>query len=268
MQTLVVKYGGSVKEDFTFLLEEISCYVREGVHVVIVHGGGPEVTHWLTRLGHVTEFAQGQRVTDEFTLQVVEMVLSGRVGKRIVRQLQKFGTAAVSISGQDAGMVQASSYSNGILGYVGQVVEVNTTLVQDLLSAHYVPVIAPLGLDEAGQLYNINADFVAASIAGALRADAFILATDVPGVRESAHSPHTLSQLTETEALAMIANGQAVGGMIPKLQAVVHAVQNGAKAAYVVDGRMADVLHGVMEGCSVGTRIIPVGVTEGGVHHA
>ncbi|PWI57649.1 acetylglutamate kinase [Sulfoacidibacillus thermotolerans] len=268
MQTLVVKYGGSVSEEHTFLLEEIAYYARNDVHVVVVHGGGPEVTQWLSRLGHATEFAKGQRITDELALQVVEMVLSGRVGKRIVRQLQKYGVRALSLCGEDAGMVRAVPYENGLLGYVGQVEMVDVRLLCSLLADRYVPVIAPLGVDANGQVYNINADFVAASLAGALRADAFVLATDVAGVREHANSQHTLEQLTEEEAISMVEDGRAIGGMIPKLQAVVHAVQSGAKAAYVLDGRMADALHSVMEGRSIGTRIIPTGIMKGGVEHA
>lgn len=268
VQTIVLKYGGSMKEDSTLLLEEVAYYAQRGVRFVIVHGGGPEVTHWLARLGHETEFVQGQRVTDEFSLQVVEMVLAGRVGKRIVRQLQQFGIEAISISGEDGPIIAATLYEEGLLGYVGQVETVNTSLLEVLLAAKIVPVLAPLGLDAAGQLYNINADFVAASLAGALRADAFILATDVPGVREHAQSAHTLDRLTADEALAMVHDGRAVGGMIPKLQAAVGAIAQGAKAAYVLDGQKADTLQRVLEDRAVGTRIMPSEMVRGGTDHA
>lgn len=268
VQTIVLKYGGSMKEDSTLLLEEVAYYAQRGVRFVIVHGGGPEVTQWLARLGHETEFVQGQRVTDEFSLQVVEMVLAGRVGKRIVRQLQQFGIEAISISGEDGPIIAATLYEEGLLGYVGQVETVNTSLLEVLLAAKIVPVLAPLGLDAAGQLYNINADFVAASLAGALRANAFILATDVSGVREHAQSAHTLDRLTADEALAMVHDGRAVGGMIPKLQAAVGAIAQGAKAAYVLDGQKADTLQRVLEDRAVGTRIMPSEMVRGGTDHA
>ncbi len=258
MQTIVIKYGGSVNIAANYLLEEIAYHVLRGTKVVIVHGGGPEISSFLTRLGHSSQFLDGQRVTDETTLEVVEMVLAGRVGKRIVRHLAAHGAKAVSISGEDAGLVKAVPYSDDdLLGLVGKVDEVDTDILHTLLDAGYVPVVAPLGIDRDGQMRNINADFVAGAIAGSLGADAFILATDVPGVKETPTSSSAIAQLTVSEALAMIEDGRATGGMIPKIQAAVEAVVKGAGETWVVDGTRAGIFDGVMRRERIGTRICP-----------
>lgn len=255
MTTCVVKYGGSVRDETSLLLEEIAYFSRSGVKIAIVHGGGPEISGWLSRIGHSSSFLDGQRVTDETTLDVVEMVLGGRVGKRIVRQLQGFGVQAVSISGEDGGLIEAVTHEAPDLGRVGRVAAVNPRLVHHLLDAGYVPVIAPLGLDSSGRVLNINADAVAGALAGALAADAFLLATDVAGVKESPHSLHAIPQLTADEAMRMIADKRAVGGMIPKIAAAVAAVEGGARDAYITDGTMAGILEAVLRKEAIGTRI-------------
>lgn len=256
MRTIVIKYGGSVNAEDTFLLEEIAYYMKARMRIVIVHGGGPEISSFLFRIGHTSHFIDGQRVTDDTTLDIVEMVLAGRVGKRIVRSLGQYGVRAVGISGEDAGLVRAEPFGNDAdLGFVGKVAGVDADLLNCLLDSGYVPVVAPLGVDATGQLRNINADFVAGAIAGALNADAFILATDVPGVKESPQSVRAIPRLSVPAALQMIQTGHATGGMIPKIQAVAEAVLAGAKEAWIVDGRRACIIESVVRQESIGTCI-------------
>lgn len=257
MRTLVVKYGGSVAGGSVDLLDEIAHMAsREGERIAVVHGGGPEITHFLARLGHASPFADGQRVTDEVTLDVAEMVLAGRVGKRIVRTLQRAGARAVGLSGEDGELIRAELYDmSGRLGRVGRVTAVRTDLVELLFRAGYVPVVAPLGLGPDGEPLNINADFAAGALAGALGADAFVLATDVPGVKESAQSPYAIPELSAAKARDMIQSGAIAGGMIPKVEAALAAVDAGAGAAHIVDGRRSAILEAIRRGERIGTRI-------------
>lgn len=269
MNTWVVKYGGSVADEAGDLLREIARMVsREGDRVAVVHGGGPEITQLLERLGHASPFADGQRVTDEITLDAAEMVLAGRVGKRIVRRLQRAGVMAVGLSGEDGGLVRAELYdATGRLGRVGRVTAVRRELVDLLWQAGYVPVLAPLGLGPDGEPLNINADFVAGALAGALGADMFVLATDVPGVKESRHAQHAIPELSAAEAREMIGSGAIAGGMIPKVEAALAAVDAGAGAAHIVDGRRSAILAALRRGEPVGTRIVrgasPVKLIQG-----
>jgi len=267
MRTLVVKYGGSVRDEPTFLLEEIAYFATQGMQIVVVHGGGPEITHYLTQLGLSSRFEQGLRVTDADTLDVVEMVLCGRAGKRIVRSLQAHGARAVGISGEDGGLIRSESYgADQTLGFVGRVAAVDVAVLNSLMKGGFLPVVAPLGVDADGQVRNINADFVAGAIAAALHAEAFVLATDVPGVKESTDSLHPIADLSTTMALALIDQGVVTGGMIPKLQATIEAVSGGAHCAYIVDGRQAGTITAIVQGEVRGTRIM-AGV-ERGVRHA
>ena len=259
----VIKYGGSVSGEPTHLLEEIARLARRGERIAVVHGGGPEISQQLARMGHTTAFLDGQRVTDETARDVAEMVLAGRVGKRIVRALQQFGARAAGISGEDGGLVAARLYDDsGRLGLVGRVAAVDVHLLAALFAAGYVPVIAPLGCDGRGDVLNINADFVAGAVAGALRADAFVLATDVPGVRASRDARSALPELSPARAREMIAAGAIAGGMIPKVEAALAAVAAGAAGAHIVDGRQAGILDGIARGRIAGTRI--GGGDEGG----
>lgn len=267
--TIVVKYGGSVADSDPGLLAEIAEHVGRGVRIVIVHGGGPDVTKWLARLGHQAAFVQGQRVTDEQTLTVAEMVLSGSVGKRIVRTLHRFGAKAAGISGEDGNLLRVTPYDQETLGFVGRIVQVNAGVVRTLLAARYVPVIAPLGLDADQQVYNINADLAAGAIAAELRADALVLATDVEGVKENPGSPSVIRRLSFEQAQGMIASGSANGGMIPKLEAALATLIGGTKAAHIVDGRRAGVLSGVLCGNPPGTTVVgEILAGRGGVSHA
>lgn len=256
MSTLVVKYGGSVRDEGRYLEEDIAHFAGTGQRLVVVHGGGPEISRHLARLGLPAQFVAGQRVTDAETLDVVEMVLAGRVGKRIVRALQARGVRAVGISGEDAMLLRTVPYDEQeSLGFVGQVERVDSHILEVLLAAGYLPVVAPLGVDANGQVRNINADVAAGALSAALCADAFVLATDVVGVMESATSLHAVPELRVAQALDWIASGIISGGMVPKVMAAVAAVQQGARAAYIVDGRQAGILDAVMTHGRVGTRI-------------
>lgn len=269
MTTIVVKYGGSVADSDPGLLAEIAEHAARGVRIVIVHGGGPEVTKWLTRLDHQAAFVQGQRVTDEQTLAVAEMVLSGSVGKRIVRSLLRLGAKAAGISGEDGNLLRVAPYDQKKLGFVGRVVQVDLGIVQTLLAAGYIPVVAPLGLDAEQQVYNINADLAAGAIAAELHADALVLATDVEGVRKDPHSPAVIRQLSWQQAREMIVSGSANGGMIPKLEAALATLTGGTKAAHIVDGRRPGVLSDLLGGNPSGTTIVtPISAGEGGVCYA
>lgn len=266
-QTLVVKYGGSVAHQADFLLEDIAYHARVGHKIIVVHGGGPEISHYLSRLGHTSAFIEGQRVTDETTLDVAEMVLAGRVGKRIVRQLQQLGAQAVGISGQDAGMFRCEPFGDdSVLGMVGRVTAVDKMLLTLLLDAGIIPVIAPLAVDSRGQVRNINADTVAGFVAGAFLADAFVLATDVPGVKECSDARTAIPQMTVADVFAKIEEGTITGGMIPKVMAAVEAIEQGARSAWIADGRVAGLLDGVLTGSKVGTRIVASHEERGALH--
>ncbi len=259
MGTWVVKYGGSVAGETADLLTEVARMAGEGERIAVVHGGGPEITHFLARIGHASSFVGGQRVTDDVTLDVAEMVLAGRVGKRIVRALQRAGAQAVGLSGEDGELMRAELYdASGALGRVGRVAAVRACLVELLFEAGYVPVIAPLGIGPDDQPLNINADFAAGALAGALGADAFVLATDVPGVKESAQARQAIPELSAQKARGMIRSGAIAGGMIPKVEAALAAVEAGAGEAHIVDGRRPGILAALRRGENAGTKIVHV----------
>ena len=257
MQTVVIKYGGSVSGEPTNLLKDIARAAQYGVRIVVVHGGGPEITALLQQLGHTSTFVDGHRVTDEATLDAVEMVLAGRVGKRLVRTLAAYGASAVGVSGQDGEMVLAEAYpSDESLGYVGRVVQIHDRLLSVLLDAGYIPVVAPLGVDQQGRVRNINADLVAGSIAGQLQADAFILATDVAGVKRSPDDTEPVASLTMQEVEQWIQEGIITGGMIPKVSSALDALRLGAKEARIVDGRKTGLFSALLQETAFGTQII------------
>ncbi len=263
MQTVVIKYGGSVGGQQTDLLQEIARASDYGMRVVVVHGGGPEITALLEKLGHTSTFLDGHRVTDETTLDAVEMVLCGRVGKRLVRILQGLGAKAVSISGEDGFMIQAVPYGDDdVLGYVGRVQRVDVSLLELLLDAGYIPVVAPLGVDSMGHVRNINADLVAGSIAGKLQADAFVLATDVAGVKQNPKDDAAVPLLSIRQVQRWIQEGIITGGMIPKVTAALDALKWGARSAYIVHARHKGLFAALQENKAFGTQIV-VATEEG-----
>ncbi|MBI4287882.1 MAG: acetylglutamate kinase [Chloroflexi bacterium] len=252
---LLVKIGGSTlgSQDTTF--EDLVALQKQGVPVVVVHGGGAVITDWLKKQGVATRFVNGRRVTDEPTLATVVAVLAGLVNSEIVAKVNSLGGKAVGLSGVDGPLLEAG-IREPELGLVGEVVKVNTRPVEMLLAAGYIPVIAPLGLmsgaDGKGQILNVNADTAAAEIAIALKAESFVLLTDVAGVMDK--SGKVFDALTVHEANTLIASGVASGGMIPKLEACFKAVERVPRAR-IIDGRQAHALRGEVEGVGGGTTI-------------
>jgi acetylglutamate kinase len=246
--TVVVKYGGAAMTDHTVrmkVLKDVVLLRLVGMNPIIVHGGGPEINALMDRLGVEVCKVQGCRVTDAATMEIVEMVLSGTTNKSIVRDLNIAGGNAVGISGKDGGLLRVHKFMpSGVdIGFVGEVEDVNPQVLTDLVSAGYLPVIAPIGTDDAGQSYNINADTAAAAIGGALNADKFIMLTDVPGVLLDMEDPASLvSSLTVSDARMLIETGQISGGMIPKVTACLEALAAGVKRCHIIDGRQPHAL--------------------------
>ena len=220
-----------------------------GIKVVIVHGGGPEITQFLKKVGKESSFVSGLRVTDEETVEIAEMVLDGKINSEIVTLLNRRGVRAVGLSGKDAGLIQAEKklatvYEQGEktkvdIGYVGKAKKVDIKILEDLISKNYVPVIAPIGVGENGESYNINADYVAADIAGALQAEKLLLLTDTEGVYKNFDDKSSfISELTADEAKNYIKSGVIAGGMIPKVEACLRALSTGAKKTHIIDGRL------------------------------
>ena len=251
-KTIVIKYGGNamVNDELkASVMQDVALMKFVGINVVIVHGGGPEITGFLKKLGKESSFVSGLRVTDEETVEVVEMVLDGKVNSEIVTLLNRRGLRAVGLSGKDADLIRAEKklatvYEAGEktkvdVGYVGKSKQVNIQIVNDLLAQGYVPVIAPIGVGEDGESYNINADYVAADIAGALKAEKLLLLTDTEGVYRNAEDKQSfISTLKADDARAFIKDGVISGGMIPKVEACLRALDRGANKAYIIDGRL------------------------------
>jgi acetylglutamate kinase len=239
---VVVKYGGSAMLDPELklnVIKDVALLKLVGMHPVIVHGGGKEISKWVGLLGHEAVFVEGLRVTDDETMEVAEMVLS-KVNKSLVQMLEQIGVKAVGISGKDGGMLQCEKkYANGKdIGFVGNVTAVNTDIIDTLIENGYIPVIAPIGMDENSQSYNINADDAACAIAAALGAEKLAFLTDIEGVYKDPKDPSTLlSQLTLTEAEKLIEDGYIGGGMLPKLKNCIESVKNGVSRVHIIDGR-------------------------------
>lgn len=237
-KTVVVKYGGSVLEAGSAgtVIEDLVLLKAAGVHPVLVHGGGAEITRMLERVGKPTRFVDGLRVTDEDTMEIVEMVLAGRANKALVTMVGQAGGSAVGLSGKDAGLLRARRQERPAgLGLVGEVVEVRDALLRTLNEAGYIPVIASIGVGPGGESLNLNADHAAAALAVALGASKLILLTDVPGVmRTQDGTPTLISSLTAAEARALVADGTVSRGMIPKVEACLLALERGVPSAHII----------------------------------
>lgn len=270
-KTVVVKYGGNAMLDASLkhaVAQDIADFSRAGVRLAIVHGGGPEITGLLKAMNKKSEFVAGLRVTDAETAMLAEMALVGKTNPELVNYINRAGVPAVGLNGKDADLFEvrkhlATVYEAGEarqmdIGFVGEVSAVRPALLHTLLDAGYVPVIAPIGADADGQTYNINADTAAAAVAGQLQADAFLLLTDVEGVFRDYHDKASLiAELSFTEAEEMIRNGTVEGGMIPKVQACMGALERGAKLARVVDGRRPHcILESMAAGNKAGTAVV------------
>lgn len=267
-QTVVIKYGGHAMKDEelkkAFALNVVLLkYI--GINPVVVHGGGPQIGNMLEKLNISSHFRQGLRITDQATMDVVEMVLVGKVNKEIVNLLNLNGGKAVGLSGKDGGLIQARKKEMVIskkdappeiidLGKVGEVVQIRAQLVRTLEKEGFIPIIAPVGVDEHGETYNINADSVAGAMAAALNAKRFILLTDVQGVLDE--NQKLISELTRKQALEAMDKGTISGGMIPKVQCCVQAMESGVEKAQIIDGRVLNsIVLGLFTRPGIGTII-------------
>ena len=238
---VVVKYGGNamINEDLKMqVMEDIVLLWLIGVKVVLVHGGGPEINDLMNRLGKKAEFVDGLRVTDKETVDIVQMVLAGKVNKTLVNLLEMKGGRAMGISGMD-GMLIESKIKDERLGYVGEITKINIAPVTDLLEKGYIPVISTVGCDREGNTYNINGDTAAAHIAGALSAERLIMMTDIAGVLRDKDDPSSLiPEITDSDAEKLKVEGIISGGMIPKVDCCVEAIREGVENVIIMDGRV------------------------------
>ncbi len=238
---VVIKYGGNaminpqLKEQ---VMEDIALLWLIGVKVVLIHGGGPEISQTMERLGKKAVFVDGLRVTDQETVDIVQMVLAGKVNKTLVNLIQMKGGHAVGLSGIDGGIIEAKM-KNEALGYVGQITKIRTQPITDLLEKNYVPIISTVASDRQGNVYNINGDTAAAYIAGALGAERLIMMTDIAGILMDKDDPSTLiPHITVEEAGKLYDNGIISGGMIPKVDCCIEALEHGVKNVVIMDGRI------------------------------
>ena len=240
-KTVVVKYGGSAMEDTAFqkaVMGDVVLLTLVGVKIVLVHGGGPELSAMLKRLGKESSFVDGLRVTDQETVDVAQMVLAGKVNKGLVNLIQNVGGTAIGLSGMDGHLIEARQLDEK-LGFVGEIIAIHPAPIVDLLEKGYIPVVSTLGCDKEGNVYNINADTAAAHIAAALKAESLINLTDTKGVLADAKDPASLITRIRLDEIAKLkSSGVITGGMIPKLECCAHAVEQGAKRAFIIDGRV------------------------------
>ena len=238
---IVIKYGGNamINDDLKHqVMEDIALLSYIGVRVVLVHGGGPEISGLMKRLGKEAEFIDGLRVTDKETVDIAQMVLAGKINKTLVNLIEHYGGKAIGLSGIDGHMIQAE-FKDERLGYVGNITCVNARPILDLLEKGYIPVIATLGCDEDGNTFNINGDTAAAYVAGALQAERLLMMTDVPGVLRDKDDITTLiPSISVEEAKKLREEGVIAGGMIPKVECCVEAIRSGVKNVVIMDGRI------------------------------
>ena len=243
--TVVVKYGGNAMVDPALgrhVADDVVLMRAVGLRPVVVHGGGPQISDMMTRLGKVPEFRNGLRVTDAETVGIARMVLRGQVNPTIVSAMNVHGPLALGVSGEDAGLIRAGM-RDPELGFVGDIEDVDPTILERLLAEDLIPVVATIGVDAAGQAYNINADTVAAHLAVALAAEKLVYLTNIEGLRRDVADPSSLiSVVGASELEAMMASGELEGGMVPKVEACVHAVRRGVPRAHILDGRVPHVL--------------------------
>lgn len=270
-KTVVIKYGGNamVSDDLKEkVMQDIALMKYVGIRPVIVHGGGPEITGFLKKVGKESSFVAGLRVTDEETVEIAEMVLDGKVNSEIVNLLNRRGVRAVGLSGKDAGLIKARKKLATVyegedkkkvdIGYVGQVESIDTRIIRDLLDGGYVPIIAPIGVGEDGESYNINADYVAAEIAGALQAEKLLLLTDVEGIYKNFEDKSSfVSTLHQPEAEDWIKEGVLTGGMIPKVEACLRSLAQGTGKTHIIDGRLGhSIILELFTAKGIGTQVV------------
>ncbi len=240
-QIIVIKYGGNRMVDEhlkALVMEDVVMLSSLGMKVVLVHGGGPEISTMLKKVGKESKFVNGLRVTDKETADIVTQVLAGKVNKNLVKDINRAGGKAVGISGLDSGLIEATPLDPE-LGYVGNIVDINPDVILDLLALGYIPVVSTIGADQEGNIYNINADTAAARIAGALNAMKFISMTDIKGVLKDKNDDSTLMKfINVSELKSLEKEGIIDGGMIPKVACCVEAIRRGVKYVVIIDGRI------------------------------
>jgi len=258
---VVVKYGGAAMKDGSLkdkVIRDIVFLSCVGVRPVVVHGGGPEINSWLDKLGIEPQFKHGLRVTDAATMDVVEMVLVGRVNKELVSLINRAGGSAVGLCGKDGNLIKARPEGREGIGFVGEVTSMDVRLLESLLSSGYIPVVSSVAADETGQAYNVNADTVAGELAAALGAEKLILLTDTAGILKDYKDPSTLIyKLGIQEARQLITNGVVSGGMIPKVNCCVRSLAQGVRAAHIIDGRIPHaLLLEILTNTGIGSMIV------------
>lgn len=267
---IVIKYGGHAMVDDELkdmFARDVLMMKYVGIHPVVVHGGGPQIGGYLKKLGKESQFIQGMRVTDQETMDIVEMVLVGKVNKEIVGLINQHGGKAVGLSGKDGSLIRAEKYLLSAekakdtppeiidLGLVGKVKEINASLILSLVKDGFIPVIAPTGLGDQGETYNINADIVAGAVASALKAEKLVLLTDVEGVFDS--EKKLINTMSNAEALAMINDKVIHGGMFPKVKCCLKALRGGVRKSHIIDGRLKHaILLEMFTDSGIGTEII------------
>ena len=264
-KTVVIKYGGNAMindELKNKVMEDITILKYIGINPIVVHGGGPDISSALKSFDIESEFINGLRVTDEETMRVAQMVLIGKTNKEIVSLLGANGGKGLGISGIDGRLIECKKYYPEVdgkktdIGYVGDIVKINDNVLNLLTSDDYIPVIAPIGVDEQGNSYNINADTVAGAIASAIKAEKLILLTDIEGVKESADSKEIIYQISKDEILKMIDEEKIVGGMIPKVKGGIAAIDSGVNTVHIIDGRVPHcLLLEIFTNSGIGTMI-------------
>lgn len=262
-KTVVVKYGGNAMIDEKLksqVMEDIVLLWLVGVKIVLVHGGGPEISDLMARLGKKPEFVDGLRVTDKETVDIVQMVLAGKVNKTLVNLLECNGGKAMGISGIDGRLIEAVA-KDPRLGYVGKITNVNIAPINDLLEKGYIPVVSTVGCDAEGNSYNINGDTAAAFIAGALHAENMIMMTDIAGILRDRDDPDTLiPQVTVDEAKKLITQGIVSGGMIPKVDCCIEGIERGVRKVIIMDGRVPHaILMELLTDEGAGTMVVAGG---------
>ena len=259
---IVVKYGGSAMVDEELkrqVIQDVTLLKLVGFKPVIVHGGGKEISRWVEKSGMEPVFVNGLRKTDEATMEIVEMVLN-KVNKSLVKLVQEIGVDAIGISGKDGGLLKVEKkYSNGEdIGFVGEITEVNPKIIYDMLEKDFLPIICPVGMDDEFNSYNINADDAACAIARAINAEKLAFLTDIEGVyKDPADKATLISELTVAEAKELIGDGYIGGGMLPKLNNCIDAIENGVSRVHILDGRIAHcLLLEIFTNKGIGTAII------------
>lgn len=264
-KTVVIKYGGNamISEELkNKVMEDITLLKFIGLHPVLVHGGGPDISETLTRFGIQSEFVNGLRVTDDETMRVAQMVLMGKTNKEIVSLISQKGGKALGLSGIDGELIECEKQYANVdgktvdIGYVGKIIKINQKVLEFLANDDYIPVVAPLGVDKEGRSYNINADTVAGAIAAALKAEKLMLLTDTPGIKSSPTADDIIYEINQKEIYKMIEAGTIAGGMIPKVKGGLDALAGGVNNVHIIDGRIPHcLLLEIFTDSGIGTMI-------------